>query len=292
MSALPPQHTDPGTPGSPQPPGQPRPSRGSTGGRTAVIITAVIGGVVLLGVLAVAVIGGLLQSYRSGPTSERAEATGVQQVEIDADAARFTLRFADVSDATLESGETGRGGWRLERDGARLTVTGPPWPFNGCFGFCLSLEEDVVLTLPAALDNGELGLDVTVDAGEFSTEGSFGDLSTEISAGSVRIRGDAQHVNATVSAGRAELDLNDVATGRFNVSAGNITAKLHGSPPEQTDVSVSAGSVNLTLPREVYRVRSDISAGGLDNRLDTSNDSPYEIDVTVSAGNAVLRPAA
>ena len=92
-----------------------------------------------------------------------------------------------------------------------------------------------------------------------------------------------------MSAGRADLDLDDVATATLSVSAGALNAILAGAQPDAIGVDVSAGSMELTVPEGEYDVTSDVSAGGFDNRVGSSPGASSTIDVQVSAGQVLLR---
>ncbi len=83
-----------------------------------------------------------------------------------------------------------------------------------------------------------------------------------------------------------------VESAKLDVSAGRMDAKLTGSAPGTVTAQVSAGMLNLTLPDASYNVASDVSAGSVENKLDTSSSSPNKVTVDVSAGSAVLLPGA
>ena len=85
--------------------------------------------------------------------------------------------------------------------------------------------------------------------------------------------GSARTLVVDLSAGAAEILLDDVREATFSVSAGAIDSRLTGVAPRQVTVDVSAGSLDLTLPDAIYDVRSDVSAGDFVNRLTTGSDA-------------------
>ena len=110
----------------------------SPASRPLGIITTVLGGLVLLAVGAPAAASALVHLDR-GEIAESVRATGATHLEVNADASRFTVEFAEVDHASLDSTGAVREGWDLTRDGDRLVVQ-PPGGFNEwCLFWCLSL---------------------------------------------------------------------------------------------------------------------------------------------------------
>src|SRR3546814_15297462 len=104
------------------------------------------------------------------------------------------------------------------------------------------------------------------------------------------ISGSAEELTADASAGRADIDLEGVRSADLQLSAGDMNARLGGQAPSEVRVSVSAGTLVLTLPDEAYDVSSDVSAGGFDNQLRTASGASSRVIVEVSDGTA--RPPA
>ncbi len=270
--------TPPAPPAAPVPPaGGPR-----TAPRVIAILTIALGAAILLavawtGIRAAVVSGGAVDDTRS------LEVAGVTDLAVDAGATDLRVVFADVPEATLELRDAAAG-WRFERTGATLRVASPdhPW-FFPTFG---QSNGEATLTLPADLAGADARL--TLGAGSLLVAGDFGDLVLDVSAGRLVFEGDARTLDADVSAGRAEIDVTGVGEAELDLSAGDMFVRMTGSAPDAVTVGVGAGTLELTLPDEVYDVRSDVSAGDLVNGLRTATDAASRVSVEVSAGTVRL----
>lgn len=250
----------------------------------AVAITAIVIGAVILGGT---VVSGAANAVTSSlPTSSHtltASTAGVTEVDVDANAALFELRFDDVDEATLQV-TSGRSAWRMERDGDELKISAP----DGFFGIgWIGQQPRVLLTLPQSLEGVDASL--TLSAGELRATGTFGDLDTHLSAGSLIVSGEARTIDSSMSAGSSDIRLSGVTEAEFELSAGDLTAELTGSAPRSIDIGVSAGSADITVPRGNYDVRSNVEAGGVDNRLSAGSGPRIPVEVRVSAGDVTLR---
>lgn len=269
--------TNPAVPGGPE--GPPQPVRSAS--RVVAILTIALGAAIIIGALwsgaAPTVAAALTRSEE-----RTVDVTGVSRLHVDVAAASFTVQFADVDEASLDIREA-RMPWTFERDGDTLRVESPDghflWWFSGGDG-------RGTLTLPSELEGVDARLNL--GAGSIIADGRFGDLDIEIGAGELNLTGAADALTAEISAGRADIDLEDVRRAAFTVSAGDATAHLRGTAPSEVEVSVSAGSLDLTLPDEEYDVDSEVSAGDLDNGLRTAGDATRSVRVDVSAGKVRL----
>jgi hypothetical protein len=274
------------------------PASPSGAGRTIAIVTAVVGGFCLLG----AGLGvGLSTAAGLGVSDEvQTQAVGgLASLSVDSSASEFRVVFDDVEEAVLET-TSSSGRWSLSREGDGLAVSRSGvlfgWFGGGLFGDGLfgedwsDREERVVLRLPERLQRAGLDLDVDVSAGSFSAEGDFGEVDLGLGAGALMVGGSAESLDVDLSAGYADLAFADVAEADFAVSAGWLEAVLSGETPREVGVDVSAGTADITLPRDVYAVGSDVSAGSFDNLLDVSEGSPNRVFVDLSAGDVSLRP--
>ena len=260
----------------------------SSGSRVVAIVLIVFGGLVLLGAMISAAVGTIASASVSTST-RTVDVADVDQLDVDAAAGTLQVEFTDVAEAELEvTSSWGADVWRFERQGDTLEVASPDrfgwFGWGGWFG---DQRTDAVLRLPVALEG--LDADVSLSAGEFVTDGEFGALDISLAAGSFDVTGSAETLTADMSAGRGNLELEDVGTAVLAVSAGSMEARLTGSRPDSIDMDVSAGSLRLTVPEGDYDVTSDVSAGGFDNDLGSTPGAASTITVQVSAGEVVLR---
>ncbi len=258
--------------------------------RTIAIVASVVGGVVLLGVGATAAVAtfGSMNASNSGGT-QSLDVSGITGIEVESNAADFELVFADVSEAQLDVSGNSTYRWEMSVEDGDLVIDSKRGFFDFCIGWCNMGEQQVTLTLPNELDSGKLDAELQLNAGTLNASGSWNDLAIEVAAGALEFDGSANSLDTSVSAGRAILNVEGARTADLEIAAGQLIAELTGRTPDEVSVDVSAGKLELTVPADVYDVRSDVSAGSLDNRLDTSSRSSHRIEVSVSAGSAVLR---
>ncbi|MFG6402251.1 DUF4097 family beta strand repeat-containing protein [Microbacterium sp. P04] len=272
------------SPPAPDQPPQSAPPRPGAAPRVIALLTAALG----VGVLAVSVTGGVLPTVATAAARDEESAIavdGVSALDVDVSAMSLEVVFAEVDRASLEvRGNTGSGGWTFERDGDVLRVETPRQSFFSWFG---GDNGRATLILPERLAG--LDADLRVGGGSIDVAGDYDDLAIDLGAGEVTVDASARSLSADVSAGRGDIALTDVATARLSLGAGELITRLSGSAPRDVQASVSAGSLEITLPDETYAVTSDVSAGDVDNALQTSADSPRTVHVEVSAGNARLR---
>lgn len=256
--------------------------------KTIVTLTAVIGGLALVGTAGTAAVGSVSEFSRS--TGEQSlDVDGIDGIDVNASAADVTVKFGDVDEAVLTvSG--GRGDWSMRRDDGDLIVQGPDSVFGWWLGGWFGDEQTVVLTLPQNLRGAGVDAEFDLSSGALDVDADFGDLDIEMSAGSLSVEGSAADVTVDVSAGNAELRLDEVNAADFTVSAGDLEVELTGAAPDVVSIAVSAGTFDLTLPDTEYRVLDQVSAGTLDSRVDESSNSRHTIDIELSAGTATLRP--
>lgn len=248
-------------------------------------LLSVIATIALVVTLGGAVLGGI-RLFAGGQTTASVSTAGVDTLDIRASAGSFSLVYAEVDEATLRV--TGSANWTLEREGSSIVVR-PPHRWFG--SWLVGVRERAVLTLPIALRDAGLDALFSLSAGEFRAEGEFGILQLRVSAGEARIDGGAQTADVKVSAGKATVTLTDVSTARFDVSAGEIIAKLDGLAPSDLTVDVSAGSITATVPDAAYAVSQKVSAGSFDWSVRSDPASSHRVTVNVSAGSVELRPA-
>lgn len=277
----------------------PAPTRAEDGGRSSgatavMILTAVVGGMALIGsgaTAAVAATGSLVAASTEGTDSVLSEdASGIQRIDLDVDAGNMRIEFGDVDDAELAVTNSRGPAWTLERDGDSLVVRSPEFEFGWWFGSWFGDDQSAVLTLPESLRDGALDADLTLDAGSLDVVGDFGALDITVNAGAVDLEGAATGLSIDMSAGRADALLDGVDRADLSVSAGDLNVELTGRAPSQTTIDVSAGSLDLTVPDESYTITQDVSAGSLDAKVDQASGARRTIDVSLSAGSVTIRP--
>jgi hypothetical protein len=296
---LPPQAAPQPGPGptgpAPNGPTPTRPTDGSSDGtprpsaRVVSLLTVALGAGVAIVVAGGAVFSGIASAVVR-TESRTIDARGIAELDVDISAGSLEVVFGDVDEATLEV--TSGGGaerWVLERDGDELVVASPEWMLGA--GWIFGGSGRATLTLPQALERTVLDAQLSLAAGDLEATGNFGDLDIEMGAGDATVLGTARDLSADVSAGRADLELAGVVEAELTLSAGQLDARLTGDAPDQVQIDVSAGSLDLTLPEGTYDVASNVSAGTVDNRLDTSPRAAHRVVVEVSAGQVVLRSA-
>ncbi|WP_458042676.1 MULTISPECIES: hypothetical protein [Bacteria] len=267
----------------------PTPQPASQSAKVVAILTASLGGVIALALVGGTVIS-TIASASVRTETQVIDATGVNELDVDVSAGSFRIDFADVDDATLDvTGGWAGGGWTLEREEDELIVSAPDWSFGRAWFFGGDVR--ATLTLPRELEDTVLDAQFTVAAGALDTSGRFGDLEVDLGAGEVNVSGEAREVSADISAGRARLDLSGVQSADLTVNAGQLDGRFDGPQPRLVEVNVSAGSLDLALPNGDYDVTSNVSAGQLDNRLDTSASTSNRVAVELSAGQVILRSA-
>jgi len=251
-------------------------------------VVIVLGGLVLLGATISAAVA-TVASASVHTSSRSVDAAGVEELDVEAAAGTLRVEFTDVREAELEvTSSWDADTWRLEREGDTLRVSSPDrFGWFGWRGWLGDGGADAVLRLPTSL-NG-LDADVSLAAGDFVTDGEFGELGLSLAAGSFDVSGSAESLTAEVSAGRGTLELDGVGEADLTVNAGSLDATLTGARPQAVELAVSAGSLRLTVPEGDYDVQSDVSAGDFDNRIGSTPGASSTIDVQVSAGQAVLK---
>lgn len=273
------------------PPAQ-KPSRAA---RPIMIATAVLGGLTILSLGAMTALGAVMSgrgSDGSRATSNTLAVAGITGVEIDSNAAKVTLTYGNVARAELDVNGTHGDGWKLSREDDELKVESPREVFGWigpCSRGCFVDIQTVTLTLPRELKDRALDIDASLSAGELILDGNFRDASVEVSAGRATLTGSARSLHLDMTAGSFSSELSNVREASFDVSAGDARVELTGVTPHDVGVDVSAGSVDLRVPNDSYRVNTQVSAGSIDNRLRTDPSSQNLMTAEVSAGKITLR---
>lgn len=282
--------------GETQPAQQTAPKR-----RTSVIavVTAVVGGLVLLGMgtsAAVATVAASTDRGASATGAAAVDSAGISSIDVEIGAASFTVEYAAVSEITLDTAGPRGNDWTLRRSGDELIVKSPRTNFGGScfFGFCPPVQgqrASATLTLPNEFESRTLDAAFEVGAGELNATGTFGELEVEVGVGSATLAGAARELDASVDVGSLTGDLEGVQEADIAVAVGEATVTFRGNAPRDVELNVDLGSLKLTLPSGVYDVKTKNDLGKIDNRLDSSANARNTISATVSLGDIILQQA-
>lgn len=271
------------TPLEPAPAPVPTPPRRSPGSLAVAIGTIVVGGFVIVGTLlstGFTAARDLRSSDATAPLQQTA-VDGVRDLDIEVSGGALTVVFADISEAQLDG--SGIGGWTLEQDGDTLKVATPRRSFadwgNGA---------QATLTLPQDLERTNLDLRVEVAGGSLDLAGDYGDVDVQVAGGGATVTGSASALSISVSGGSATADVEGVDAATFEVTGGDLVADLTGAAPARTSIEVTAGSADIGLPDDTYRLTSD-GPGSVDSALRTSPTATPRIDVQATLGSVTLR---
>lgn len=270
-------------PASPEPPRR--------GAAFAVsVITIVVGAAVAVGTLAGTGVSAVasMADWRGDTSSYdvTSDSSGLPltDLEIDLAGGELTVQYGDVDSAQLDADSRGRRGWTFEQDGDALRVASPSGSFVDA-----GRGSRATLTLPRDLDGSGITADIQVTGGALEMTGDFGDVTVEVAGGTATLDGAARDVDLRVSGGSAAASIADAETAAFEVTGGELTATLSGATPTRTDLEVTAGSADITLPDDEYDVRVDDGVGSVDNALRTSSSAAATVDVTATMGSVSLR---
>ncbi|GAB2571698.1 DUF4097 family beta strand repeat-containing protein [Leucobacter ruminantium] len=281
--------TQTNTPGTPSGSGDRDPRR-SAAARPIMIATAAVGGLVLLTAGASAAFAAVSDARAASPVAAQqgvTDLTGITGVDLDIGGADVTLVFGDVEEASIAAAGRDSDRWRMVRSGSELVVESPSRFFDLCLGWC-DERRAATITLPNELEG--VDLDISLGSGQVHADGTFRDLGIDVGAGKAIVTGSARSVDAELSAGALDAELADVRSAAFEVSAGGGDVRLTGRAPDEVEAEVSAGSLKLQLPDEMYRVDTDVSAGDITNELRVDSASEHRVTASVSAGDLVLLP--
>ena len=261
------------------------------------IVTAIVGGLVLLGIgttAAVAAVGVAADRGGSGTGGSTIEAAGLTAISVDIGAASIAVEYAQVSEITLDTAGARAGDWTLRRSGDELIVKSPKTPFGGgcIFGTCLPMggqNSRATLILPETLETKRLDATFEIGAGELTAAGDFGELDVEVGVGSATLSGSAEDFEASIDVGDLNGTLSDVREANVNVAVGDATVTLTGTAPRDVTLQVDLGSLELNVPKGSYNVESKNELGTIDNRLDSSSSARNTIKATVSLGEITLK---
>ncbi|MBP6685799.1 MAG: DUF4097 family beta strand repeat protein [Leucobacter sp.] len=270
----------------------------SSGRRGIAIATAVVGGVVLLGLGASAAFAMAASSQRADAQTAEAsnlapiDATGITGLDLNVGVADLRLEYGSVNEATLTATGGSADRWEFSRDGDELVLRAPKSNSGFCFfGVCPSTRGQHVtatLTLPQSFATQPLDADITVGVGSVRADGSFGELDVQVDAGDAHINGTATDLDLVIGMGTFEGEITGAGTVDAEVSLGDLALVLRGDPPRDVTLKVSAGSIDLAVPAGIYDVTHSRTSGSIDNELTMAAGAPNRISAKVDLGDITL----
>ena len=268
-------------------------------GRGIAIATAVVGGAVLFGLGASAAIAMAVSSrdadtvQAEGGPLRPVDVGGVTSLDVTVGVAELDLVFGDVDAATLSASQGAVGRWEFSRSGDELVVRAPKTSTGWCiFGVCPSQRGQHVratLTLPQELAGKGLDADISIGFGSVRAVGDFGELDVKVDAGEASVNGSARELGIEVGLGTFEGEIAGASTVEARVELGDVSLALGGDPPTDVELNVSAGSIDLAVPAGQYDLSSKNSAGSIDSSLQTAPGAPNRISAKVELGDITLR---
>lgn len=259
------------------------PPRRPKGALAVAIGTIVVGGCVILGTLVSSGFAAVrdLSAMSMGAPLQQSDVRGISDVDVNIAGGALRIAFDDVSEAEIGGG--GVGAWRLERRGDTLHVSSPRRSFADW-----SSRGEATLTLPRSLERQTLDLRVEVAGGSLDLTGDYGAVDVQVTGGNATVSGGASALSLTVAGGSVTADVQGAEEAAFEVAGGDLTADLTGAAPARTSVEVTAGSADIGLPNETYRLTSE-GPGSVDSDLQTSPKATPRVEVQATLGSVTLR---
>jgi Putative adhesin len=247
--------------------------------RRAAILGGSLLAVLIIGWGALSVVGLIARQKTSAPISINGS---VRRIIVDLDAGGMTLHGGAATVVT---------GTRTVERSVRSpsfseTLTGETLPVKArcqsfMTGFC-SVHYD--LNVPA-----DVTVEATSSGGSLTASDIAGDLTLDSSAGSVSVTGATGHLKLSSSAGSVKVSETRSTEINARSSGGSVKVSLL-APPTNVDLSSSAGSATLELPRtsDAYDVDASSTAGSSTVTVDTATSSARKIRVQSSAGSVMV----
>lgn len=247
------------------------------------ITVAIIGGMVVAGTVTSAFFVNLRDVLRDETTITQSVA-GVTSLRVDMDSVGMEIEFGDVSQAELRvqsKGFTKAGTWQLVTEGGELVVERVGGSRSGGgFG-----EEELSLTLPESLENGELDAQINVSSGAATIDGDFGDLVIETNSGASNFEGSAANLSLTTGSGASNIDAEVSGDVVLAANSGALNAVFGGTAPKSTDISLESGFGSISLPKGTYKLETGLSESGMANvNVQQSDSAKNTLSVSVGSG--------
>ncbi|HRN29437.1 MAG TPA: DUF4097 family beta strand repeat-containing protein [Terrimesophilobacter sp.] len=249
----------------------------------------VLGGVVLLAIIALVVVTGVNSASRTDASGEYTFDTVFSELDVATDVADVDVRFADVGSTTASyvDGEARRNvTFTAEASGStlvvRVTDDGSSWWFLPSFSSAPVLR----IVLPQSL----AGLDVAVSSsvGNVTLDGTFGDLVASGAVGDVSVSGSAASSDVSADVGNVTAEEFAVrGAASFEADTGDIVIVLT-EVPSALSVRTDVGDQTVVLPRGSYRVEASSTLGDVTVNVDSDASSSTVFRFVGSVGNVTV----
>jgi hypothetical protein len=231
-----------------------------------------IGGLALIGIGVVIAVGFFSDSHSEAQTQVVQQ---VRRVKLEIGGGSVNLRTGDVPATTVHQ----RFSYHWDKPGDGYKLEGDQLVLGGC-GWNCTVDYDVVVpqgtTVTGDADSG----DITID----------GVASADVSAdsGTVKIHNVAGPVTAKADSGDI---VGDGLRGRVEARANSGAVKLTLDVPQDVLARADSGDVDLTVPRDNYRVQGDSDSGDRTIGVIVDGSAPRTLDLTTDSGNVTVRAA-
>jgi hypothetical protein len=238
--------------------------------------------VTILVVLLVVVVGLVVVTLalRRSETRDFETAEQVDVVEIHLESG--DVRVDATEQDRIRVRQTRRWSWRapqLEQavEDGRLRLTAD------CPGLSLGCSVNHRLAVPPSV-----AVVITTDRGSITVAGLRGDTTARTSAGSVEVSSVAGSVDVETDAGNVNAVNLTSPRLKATTDAGSIEATFR-SAPDDVRVESDAGGIRLTVPDDLYSVKTDTNTGRPDVDVRLDPDARRRIDARTNAGGITIR---
>ncbi|MFZ1382168.1 MAG: hypothetical protein WAS54_05180 [Scrofimicrobium sp.] len=216
------------------------------------------------------------------------DASGVEEVVVEAAAADLRIGFADVPTAVLSVEGERADDWSISRDANALKISSGSRRLLSGAKLLNGVKTNAVLSLPQALNNGQLVLELDIATCKFHGAGAFLAVEAEVAASEFDLAAQVQEARIELAAGKARALLENTAKVEFKVAAGSLAGWLKGGAPSFLRVEVATGSADLIVPPVPYRVKKETALGSVDLRVKEESSSPSVIEIEVAMGQVSI----
>jgi hypothetical protein len=231
-----------------------------------------LGGIALIG-LGVVVAGGFFLDSHSDAEAQITQQ--VRSVKIQTGSGSVNLSTGDVQATTVHQ----RFSYHLNKPGDAYKLDGDELVLADC-GWNCSVDYDVVVPKGAIVTGNANSGDIAID----------GVASADVSAdsGSVNIHNVAGAVTAKADSGDITAD---GLRGQVDAQADSGTVKLTLDVAQDVHARVNSGDIELTVPRDSYRVEGGTDSGNRNIGITTDSAAARLLELNTDSGDVTVRAA-